>query len=125
MTHVTPVIAPTPSEDQGTTTRQLAAALVLADILDHSLPPATWTLYPVWSGSQLDELIGHVHGGNGTVEQQREAILAYAEFLDVEIAPEQDGRKTYLYVVRHYGGVRLKVWTVIEAAEGDTKLEEQ
>jgi hypothetical protein len=114
MTNVTPT-APNPVTD-----KQMAAALVLADILDHGLPPVNWTICVI----DAARLVGHVFHTVGTEAErsvaERETVRAFADFLGGEYREDRHDHRlgwTEVSTFGTYEGVRVRVWAGVDDKE--------
>lgn len=113
MTNVTPT-APNP-----VTEKQMSAALVLADILDHGLPPVNWAIDAIGAG----RLVGQVFHPVGTEAErdavERETVRAFADFLGGTYQEDSpDGlRWTEVSTSGTYEGVRVRVWASVDDHE--------
>lgn len=111
MTNVTPT-APNPVTD-----KQMAAALALADILDHGLPPIHWGMSTLRPG----HLEGHACHTSGTQAErdaiERDAVRAFAQFLGVDYHETDWGGWTEASAYGTYEGVSVRVWANVDHVE--------
>lgn len=82
---------------------QMSAALALAHLLEHALPPVNWHI-----SRDVEALSGYLENA-----QARPDLAAYAEFLGapVTLAPHPDVPELGRFEVRAvYRGVPVRVW---------------
>lgn len=112
MTNVTPTV-PDP-----VTTKQMAAALVLADILDHGLPAVHWTISDTGNGGLDGQIFRSVGTEAQTDAQERGAVRAFAEFLGTTVREGRIGNGvwTLIEATGTYEGVKVHVWASVDDA---------
>lgn len=109
MTNVTPHVT------NPVTDKQMAAALVLADILDHGLPPASWSIAAHDPGVLVAQVIRFGAPQAETDAEEREVVQAFAEFLGTDVFEDRgDSNWTLIEAVGIYEGVQVRVWANVD-----------
>jgi hypothetical protein len=113
MTNVTPT-APNP-----VTEKQMSAALVLADILDHGLPPVHWAIDALDAGRLVGQAFHHVGTEAERDAVERETVRAFADFLGGEYREDNHDGLCWTEVSTSgtYEGVRVRVWASVDDRE--------
>ncbi|XVQ08690.1 hypothetical protein ACQP1W_39990 [Spirillospora sp. CA-255316] len=95
---------------------QLKAVQVLADLLSHDLPPASWTVPPKW-GARLHGLVSATHEAQTPdgIAAAHDKIERWARFLGVDVVVEPVARHETIHLNADgvYKGVEIQMYSVI------------